>query len=62
MELAKLVSLGDGGAEGEVGAACEAVDFPNNVSICDIQDFNSLSSSCILVTDGLVSLATVAAF
>ena len=62
MLLVKLACLGDGEVDGEAGAACEAVDLPNNVSICDMEDFKSLSSSWSLTTDGLVSLATAAAF
>ena len=62
MLLVKLAHLGDGEVDGVPGAAWEAVDLPNNVSICDMEDFKSLSSSCSLTTDGLVSLATAAAF
>ena len=62
----KFVGLGDkgtGGAESPVeDADGDAVDFPSIVSICDIETFKSLSSSCNLATDGLDSLAMGTAF
>ena len=53
-----LGNEGTGGAESPVeGADGDAVDFPSIVSICNIEAFKSLSSSCNLATDGLDSLA-----
>ena len=61
----KFVGLGDkgtGGAESPVERTEGDVDFPSIVSSCDIEAFNSLSSSCNLATNELDSLATETAF